>query len=294
MNSAAGCFKFLIVAAGCAAMLLAAGGCRRTYSEMLIREGIAGPHAPAWVQGDLKDSQLSDEVFFVGRSVAYNVLDEGAAVAAAREDVYRQIASLISTRVTSRANNSDRRVNTETAFTQRMQGPWPAGDAYDGSLRFLPGPELQQAIAREAWLFTSCVAGDLLDRGVWWEQWDVREVHDGLGDRAETEEEQRAGVYGRANGLVRYKCWVRMSIPREKLEGRIREFQRYVTDAYKRYLDDRERAVTWAEEDRDLRIQREEDARQWMRVDQVEDRTEARELRRIMGIDRVRYSVTRD
>jgi len=273
-------------------------GCHRTYSEMLIRSNIAATEAPAWVSGDPQEGMAPADVAFIGRSVAVNVLDEPSAVAAAREDVYRQIASLISTRVTTRSYNADARLNTETGFVQQRPDPlwgsnhpWPKDPDYDGYLRFLAGPEVQQQIQRQAWLFSSCVAGDLVDRGAYFEQWDLREVHKGLAEREKTAQYQRAGVYGRAKGMVRYKCWVRMTIPRERLDARIGEFRQFVRDAYDRFVQDRTRMISWADRERQLRFEREEDARKWAREDQREDRAEARELRRIMGVDRVRFQV---
>lgn len=276
----------------CLVGLVVPAGCHRTHSELLIQSGITGPEAPEWAKGTPQDLTMPDEVFFVGRSVACNVADEAAAVQAAREDVYQQIAGLIATRVTTRARRRGSRVNTESNFVHyKHDSAWPHWQDYQAKMRFLPGPEVQQAMVREAWFFTSCVAGDLLDRGVYFEKWDLREVHHGLGERKLTEDQQLAGVYGRARGMVRYKCWVRMSIPRAKLEARIQEFQGYVKDAYTRFTTERKRAADWAQEDRDVRIKREEDGRVWTRQDQHEDRAEARELRRIMSVDRVRFRV---
>lgn len=301
----AGRMRLLALGAVGAAVLLT--GCHRTYSEMLIRSGITGPDAPEWAAGNPQTDGQRDRVYFVGRSVAYNVVDEAGAVAAAREDIYRQIAQLISTRVTTRSHAGDRRVNTETAFHKQpeynwaagfllandgdLNGPWPGDRSYDGDLRFLPGAELQQMVEREAWLFASCVAGDLIDEGVYFEQWDVRKMHGGLDEHARNMEEQEYGIINRASGMIRYKCWVRMSIDRERLEQRIREFRMHVNGAYERYLEDRERAIAWAQQDRELRIAREEETRHWIRQDQLEDREEARKLRHMWTVDHVRFNV---
>ncbi len=346
-------------AAGLSAIAaLPVAGCHRTYSEMLVREGISGPAAPLWAKGDLSNLPNADsEVYFVGRGVAFNVLDEHAAVNAAREDVLRQLAGLISTRVSATAHELNARANAEAKFTE------------EAHVRTLPGPELEQAIARDAALFTNGVAGDLLDRGVHFEQWDLRDIREGLRERDETEREQAAGVYDKtARGTVRWKCWVLMSISQKKLEQRIEDFRKLVKDSYDRYVADYERSLKWQQEDRELHlkleadararealdreirlarehedrqwnhddqiwhrnmdeqaatwehegrlawlemhaealaaardqagkdrallVKREEDERGWSRQDQVEDRSEAREVRRIMGVDRVRFHVT--
>lgn len=263
-------------------LTLPLAGCHRTYSEMVIREGMAGPGAPAWVKGDLAGLPHSDsEVYFIGRSVVYNALDERAAVAAAREDVLQQFASLISTRVTWQSKELDARANGDTRYCLEQPG-----------MRLFPGPELAQAIARDAALFSSGIAGDLVERAVHFEQWDLRLVKEGLDDRVEVDEEQKAGVYDAdylppfdphsARGAVRWKCWILMSIPREKLERRIEDFRALVRDAYQRYLEDRQRVLAWAEQDRELRIAREESDRMWAREDRLADRDEAREYRRIL------------
>lgn len=299
-------------------------GCHRAFSEALVRTGMSGPDAPQWVQGSPQLEGRSDEVFFVGRGTGYNVLDERAAVASAHEDVYRQVAELIATRVLGSSHEIDARANGETHFLRHGANGITALD--DHSLvRTLPGAELRQAIVREATMFTHSVTGDLVDRDVHFEKWAVVD--------------EPVGAFGRASrGMYRYKCWVLMSIPRAKLEQRIDEFNQLATDAYERWVSEYERARRWEEdernreiaeadkereherklelerlrlrarlaqlqldwlkearqlalEDRELRIQREEDARHWARQDQVEDRTEAREIRRIMAIDRAHYAI---
>ncbi len=243
-------------------------GCHKTLSEVKLRDDICGELAPDWVKGELR--QNDDEVFFVGRGVCYNVFDERAAVSAAREDILQQFASLISTRVTLRSHDLDARSGGETAFVARGKHWFTTADDHR-FVRFLPGPELTQSIARDAALFTSGVAGDLIQRDVHFEQWDVRE--------------EPVGAFGdAARGAVRYKCWLLMSIPRERLDARIGDFRQLVRDSHQRFLEDRRRAIAWADEARERRIRREEEHRLWAREDQIEDRAEARELReRIMS-----------
>ncbi|MCK4341740.1 MAG: hypothetical protein KAY37_08465 [Phycisphaerae bacterium] len=300
-----------------AVLLFPVIGCHRTYREMLVREGMSGPEAPDWVQGSPQQADMPDEVFFVGRSVGYSVLDEYGAVAAAREDIYRQVAELLATRVMSTAHHLNARANSETFFTERGVNGLTGFDDHT-LIRTMPGGELQQAVAREAGLFANAVAGDLIDRNVHFEQWDVRD--------------EPVGAFGRASrGMNRYKCWVLMSIPRDKLDRRVDEFRELVKDSYERYVANYDRALRWEQEDRaersrrsraqwewemekdkrffdlrvqtaskasavaledrELRILREEEARHWTREDQSGDRGEARELRRIMAVDHVRFNV---
>lgn len=126
-------------------------GCT-SFREELLR---SGDSAPAWTQGKVQTAlpDSSADVFFVGRSVGYNVLDEAAAVSAAREDVFRQVAQMITTRVTTQGESSDSRWDSESDFEFK-------------DMRYLPGGELQQQIHREAMQFTAGLAGELIDRDV--------------------------------------------------------------------------------------------------------------------------------
>lgn len=276
-------------------LMIPLAGCMRRFHEELIMDQAAGPTAPDWVVGDPQNQGSGEDVFFVGRSVGYTVLDEPAAVDAAREDILSQIAELISTRVTSASHRYDERENPESDFHVPrhhcgVNGFTPFDD--DRFMRFLAGPEHEQLIEREACLFTTGIAGELIDRGTHFEKWEVRE--------------EPVGYWGRARrGLVRWKCWLLMSIPKDKLERRIEDFRRLVWESYDRYIEERERELAhaeeerqtqlgWVKEDREIRIRREEEDRAWARADQTEDREEARELReKIMARQRdVKYEVS--
>jgi hypothetical protein len=285
MNASARALRIVSMFGVFAVLFAPMAGCGREFREEMIGhtpvngklmgQPIVSEYAPHWVTGDPQESD--DDVYFVGRAVGYMAADEPAAVNAAREDVLQQLAELISTRVCTASGCFDERENAESGFVKRgVNGFTPFDD--QRFIRFLPGAELQQFITREACLFTNGIAGELVDRGVYVEKWDTREEPQGLWGRA-------------ARGLIRYKCWVRMSIPREKLERRIEDFRKLVADSYERYVKDRERAIAWAEEDRarqiawaeedrKARIRREDEDRQWARADQSDDRREARELRK--------------
>jgi hypothetical protein len=260
-------------------------GCASEFNEELIGqypvEGhaigrpLVSDNAPSWVLRD--PQQTGDEVYFVGRGVSFNVIDEAAAVRAAREDILAQFSQLISTRVTTSARQGDLRHDGEASFSQKhmpVQAAW-SDDTY--GIRTLPGPELRQFIEREAAQFTSGIAGDLIDRGVYFEKWDMRE--------------EPAGSLGRpSRGMIRYKCWALMSIPKATLQQRVEEFRGLVRDAYARFQEDRKnmlriaeenrkRALAWAEEDRQIRIRREDEDRQWNHEMIMGDRREAENLR---------------
>lgn len=278
MNPTGWISRIAALTIGCAVLHTPLAGCARAFREELLEQRIAGATAPKWVTGCPQDRGTPNEVFFVGRSVGYTVLDEHAAVAAAREDVREQLAQFISTRVFKESRDRDARANGDTGFPGQASGLWGVNWQFGRDrafftpfddhrlVRFLPGRELQQEIERQGWLFTSALAGDLVDRDVYFEKWEVRD--------------EPARLFGRAHrGLTRYKCWVLMSIPREKLNLRVGEFREAVKDAYERYQQDRDRAIARAEENRKLRIRREEENRLWEREDQAQDRTEARQLR---------------
>lgn len=217
----------------CAASL-ALPGCGGQMTENLVREGIAGPAAPEWVHGKVQNPDMPDEVFFVGRSTCTTVVDEGAALRAAREDAYKQIADYVTTRATGRS--------------------------------YLAGCEFQRLIEREAALFTCGIAGELVDRDVYFEAWELLEdPPPWLGEPERT--------------ALGYKCWLLVSIPREKLDRRVEEFRSIAQDTYERFMEDRERAIVWAENDRQRRIRREEQDRAWAMRDHEEDREEARGYR---------------
>jgi len=265
---------------------LCVGGCASEFREEFLGQSPIGAqvsgdpvisrHAPSWVTGD--PQQSGDDVYFVGRGVGYNVLDERAAVNAARADVLAQIAQLMTTRVMTQSGDCDARGGGETAFPQSRAGVRPRWRDDNHGVRTLPGDELQQLLSHEAQQFTSAIAGDMVDRGVYLEKWDVRE--------------EPAGSWGRpSRGMIRYKCWLLMSIPREKLEHNVQEFRTLARDAYARFQkswdvefrwaeEARARSLAWADEDRKIRIDRENQDREWEHEMMAADRAEAEAIRR--------------
>jgi len=91
--------------------------------------------------------------------------------------------------------------------------------------------------------------------------------------------------------MIRYKCWLLMSIPREKLEHNVQEFRTLARDAYARFQkswdvefrwaeEARARSLAWADEDRKIRIDRENQDREWEHEMMAADRAEAEAIRR--------------
>jgi len=187
-----------------------AGGCAgsnwQNYDEEFIRAGILGPdseNAPAWVRGEMptgQDEKAKDEIYFIGRGLGYNVLDERAAYDAARDHVIAQLGKQIATWVSERACEGDVR------YFRPKSGYLAVCGAKHGN-RFLPGEKSVQWLRDAVKMCTEALAGDLVDRGVYWEQWYIQENP----ERPRPDELR----------MKRYKCWVLMSISRQNMESRI-------------------------------------------------------------------------
>jgi len=173
------CFGLIALTSGCAPQ-----NCRETF----VRSGICGPDAkpPEWVQGKLPSTE-PDQIYFVGRGVAYNVLDERAAYDNARDHALQQLGKHIATWVSAREGESDVR--------QFSQGA-----------RFLKGESAKETLGTCARLTTEALAGDLVDREIYWEEWQV---------------EKQSKPHKEDHGLKRYKCWVLVSIDAKKVESRL-------------------------------------------------------------------------
>lgn len=194
-----------------AASVLAAclGGCGgsnyQNYDEVFIRAGITDPRVedvPDWVLDS--PEHTPDELFFVGRGVGYNVLDERAAYDAARDHAIQQMARHIASCVVTRTREQDRRPGTPS------RALWSRRPLTDSACRFLPGERVRQDVDAITKVTTAALAGDLEERGIYWEQWGMTEVP------------ERA-IPSRVNRLrmKRYKCWLLMAVPRAKLDSRI-------------------------------------------------------------------------
>lgn len=172
--------------------------------EAMIRSGITGDeNAPAWVQGPTPHDP--GMLYFVGRGGGEDVLDEQAAHRAARQDAMRQMAEQIATRV-----NVLFGVNDDRRQRERECSPGYWCETFD------------TRVALKARAATSALVGDMEEKGVYWEEWAVKEHPDMAYSRGC---DPRTGMRDR---LHRYKCWVLMAVPREKFEQRVQTTSKLV------------------------------------------------------------------
>ena len=203
----------LVGAAVVGLMLAGCGSNWQNYDESLVKtseDGLFGPKAPTWVKGSAARMPGDDEgrVYFVGRGVGYNTFDERGAYDAARDHVLQQVGKQIATWVRVRA------VEVDARNFRAREKPWCVLVPYargDRGPRFLPGERAEQLLAVQVKLTTSALAGDLVDEGVYWEQWSISEVP--LDRTLLSNTPTRT--------MKRYKCWLRMSIDKQMLESRI-------------------------------------------------------------------------
>jgi hypothetical protein len=203
----------LVGAAVFGLMLAGCGSNWQNYDESLLKtseDGLFGPQAPIWVKGANVRMPGDDEsrVYFVGRGLGYNTFDERAAYDAARDHVLQQLGKQIATWVHARAMEADSR-----NFKGREKPVCvllPCVRAGEGP-RFLPGERAEQLLAAKVKLTTEALAGDLVDEGVYWEQWSISEMPSDRTLLSNTA----------SRTMKRYKCWVRMSVAKDELESRI-------------------------------------------------------------------------
>lgn len=160
---------------------------RKHYDESLIRGQIHGADsAPEWVKGVIQTdpSMLS----FVGRGIAFNVLDERKAYDEAVMHAREQLAQYVRTEVISEACDKD----------------WADG------ARFIPSEKLEFGGTAESSAYLSfragqmaeAVVGQLLPTAQHWEQWE-------LDDPVEPHK------------VTRYKCWVLAEVPADRVDGMV-------------------------------------------------------------------------
>ena len=187
-----------------ASILTGCGSGYHDYDQELLDGGMCNPDAaPAWVKSGVAVVD-EENLYFIGRGIGYNILDERAAYDSARDHATEQLAKYILTRVQARMARGDERqfaMETGWAFVGLVQGHQNRG-------RFLPGERADQMLETSVRAATKAVVGDLEDRAVYWEQWAVGEVP------------QRP--FEKPLKMRRYKCWLLMSVPRGKLNERIR------------------------------------------------------------------------
>ncbi|HUT02074.1 MAG TPA: hypothetical protein VM031_06440 [Phycisphaerae bacterium] len=188
-------------------LLILVAGC--TTHEQLLRNSMArNPNAPEWVHGRMPSE--ASLIYFVGRGVGRNVLDEQGAYQAARNHAIEQMALQIGSRVTiGLGRTATRRHATAegdaTTYGRRITilpdgmaaapFPWMRGEDYAANVNS------GSALAADT------LAGDLIEQDIYWEQWYVN-------DRPER-------TWAGFRGQRRYKCWLLMAVPREKFDERV-------------------------------------------------------------------------
>ena len=195
-------FNLAVTGAVLVGLALFASGCGsqwQNYEEGFLRAGIYNIEtAPDWVRGDM--SRVAKEhpgvIFFTGRGVGQNTLDERGAYDAARDHCLTQLAKQVATRVHARVVMRDDSQN----------------------LRFRPGEWVQQHLKHEVMSWTDALAGDLVDRSTYWEQWYLQEEPERIWPFSML---CSAPQSRDCNRIKRYKCWVLMSIDEDKMEARV-------------------------------------------------------------------------
>ncbi|MHC4982346.1 MAG: hypothetical protein ACYTF6_04155 [Planctomycetota bacterium] len=183
------------------AILAGCGSGWQNYTEKFVRSGICEPGGediPGWVQGPLPSN--GDEVYFVGRGIGHNVLDERGAYNAAADHVVEQLAKHVATWVSLQAAESDLRSFAPGSGWPLVPGPWWGN-------RFQPGERSRQNVEAAVGICTEALVGDLVPRDVYWEQWYVEEMPE--------------RPFPNSLRMKRYKCWVLMSISRKAVETRV-------------------------------------------------------------------------
>jgi len=187
----------IMLAAGC-------GSDYQNYQETFLKQGVCQDSAPTWVASTTPlNIEHSDYLYFVGRGIAYNTLDERSAYDNARDHAMQQLAGYIGTHVVTNASEADKRC---FAIASGIPFVWPSK-----SNRFLPGEKSKQGLSKLAYLVVDAVAGDLEDMGTYWEQYELQELPPRLFDKARI--------------ATRYKCWVKMGVPKATVLKRIAEAQ---------------------------------------------------------------------
>jgi hypothetical protein len=116
-----------------------------------------------------------------------------------------QIATRVNVRFCRDAGRHERRDERDSADTMlgcayvSGEFPWQRDEAFGVSVK------------RSAYAAAGALVGDMVERGVYWEQWAINE--------------RPRRPWSAHRTARRYKCWVLMAAPREKLDERVRVAQ---------------------------------------------------------------------
>lgn len=169
------------------ALVTACSSPRKHYDETLIRSEMHGAEsAPEWVKGVIQTDPST--LSFVGRGLAFNVLDERKAYDEAVMHAREQLAQYVRTEVISEACDKD----------------WADGARFipSGELEFGGTAESNAYLSFRAGQMAEAVVGQLLPTAQHWEQWELEDPKE-------------------PHKVTRYKCWVLAEVPAERIEGMV-------------------------------------------------------------------------
>jgi len=194
----------ILILSGMVMLVAGCGSDYQNYQETFLKQGVCQDSAPTWVASTTPlNIEHSDYLYFVGRGIGYNTLDERSAYDNARDHAMQQLASYIGTHVVTNASEGDKR-----RFSMASGIPFVLPSKGN---RFLPGEKSEQGLSKLAYLVVDAIAGDLEDMGTYWEQYEIQELPPRLCDKARI--------------ATRYKCWVKMGVPKNSVIKRIAEAQ---------------------------------------------------------------------
>jgi hypothetical protein len=180
------------------ALAFVVAGCAnyQVETETLHQVGITAEDAPNWVKGIPAKDQDPNRIFFVGRGIGFNVLDERGAYDAARDHALEQLARQIYTRVSYVTKDKDADYSTRYLPDQGgcciLAG---MSDVYDNR---------PMSYVKCARLVTDALAGRMVEEEVYWERWEVIENP----ERPWCCTDRR---------MTRWKCWALMSVSKEEM-----------------------------------------------------------------------------
>jgi hypothetical protein len=181
-------------------MALLVVGCAnyQVQTETLHQIGITAADAPDWVKGISAQGQDPNRMYFVGRGIGFNVLDERGAYDAARDHALEQLARQLSTHVTYWTHDVDN--DYATRFLPDEGGCCifcAMSDVRDNH---------PQKLEKCAKLWTDALAGHMVEEEVYWERWEVIENP----ERPFCCTDRR---------MTRWKCWALFSVSRSDFDA---------------------------------------------------------------------------
>jgi hypothetical protein len=186
-------YRFAKVLCVLPALAFVVVGCAnyQVETETLHQVGITAEDAPGWVKGIPGKNNDPGRLYFVGRGIGFNVLDERGAYDAARDHAIEQLARQVYSRV--RHNTSDYDGDLDVQFLPDEGGCFfdmGSSDVRDNNVMWHK---------KCATIATDALAGRMVEEEVYWERWEVIENP----ERPFCCTDRR---------MTRWKCWVLMSV----------------------------------------------------------------------------------